>query len=712
VATIKLSDFIHSNTAQILDEWEKFAKEIPAARHLKQSALRDHAGGMLRAIAADLEQPQTAVEQAQKSKGRAPRNAMQTQAGLHGAARVSEGFSVNDAVSEFRALRASVLRLWADANPIAPQSFSDELIRFSEAIDQAMTESLARHSSDKERYASLFDTLLSSSPDLHCIFDVDGRLIYANRSFAKLHGMSINQVIGKNFFDLFPALGASLRPALQQVIDDKATHRDEIAYTAAPGKEVTYDYLFVPVVSDEGKVKAIAGTAHDVTERKASEEQIRRSANFDSLTGLPNRGLFRDRLEREVKHSARTGLPLALLFIDLDGFKEVNDRLGHDAGDQLLRETAQRISSCVRGTDTVARVGGDEFTVILTEVNKTAHVEILAQQILDELSKPFTILQKDVYISGSIGITFFPQDATTPEHLIRNADQAMYVAKKAGRNRFSFFTIGMRNVAWARLKVIDALRHALPLHQLSVYYQPIIDLSTGRIVKAEALLRWHHPQNGLVLPGEFIALAEETGLIGEIGEWVLEQAVARAREWSALLGAPLQISVNKSPVEFMSKAPLKHWDTQLAALDLAWNSISVEITEGVLLNDSPRVREKLSNLQQAGVQLAIDDFGTGYSSMSYLRKFKVDFLKIDQSFVQDMTTNSDSRIVAETIIVMAHKLGLKVIAEGVETAEQRDWLTTAGCDYAQGYFFSQPLSSQDFETLLRTAGAAQYRQLE
>jgi EAL domain-containing protein (putative c-di-GMP-specific phosphodiesterase class I) len=322
-----------------------------------------------------------------------------------------------------------------------------------------------------------------------------------------------------------------------------------------------------------------------------------------------------------------------------------------------------------------------------------------------ELARPFPLHEKEVQISGSIGITFFPQDAATAENLVRNADQAMYVAKNAGRNRFSFFTADMRDSAWAHLKVIDELRNALPQHQLSVYYQPIVDLSAGRIVKAEALLRWNHPQTGLMLPAAFIGLAEESGLIGDIDDWVLGEAMHCAREWSALVGAPFQISVNKSPREFLSKAPMRNWDGHLEALGLAWNSISVEISEGVLLQDLPRVTERLGNLQKAGVQLSINDFGSRYSSMTYLKKFDVEYLKIDQSFVHDAATSGNSRIIAEAIIVMAHKLGLKVIAEGVETGEQSDWLKAAGCDYAQGYHFSEAVPAQDFEKLLNTRKA-------
>jgi diguanylate cyclase (GGDEF)-like protein len=484
------------------------------------------------------------------------------------------------------------------------------------------------------------------------------------------------------------------------VVETRQSLRAEAPLPGRGGDRVAYRYVLLPVINDMGEVDSIAATARNISELKASEEQIYRNAYYDSLTQLPNRALLNDRLEQNVRHAERTGNTLALVFIDLDGFKEVNDRSGHAAGDQLLQESARRIVACVRGSDTVARIGGDEFTVILTEINDILHVEILAQTMLDALARPFAIGLTTHTISASMGITLCPQDGRCPDVLLRNADQAMYVAKQAGRNRFSFFTAEMRDSAWARLEMIDALRQALPQRQLEVYYQPIVDLGTGAIVKAEALVRWHRPQGGLILPDAFIGLAEQTGLIGELGSWVLGEAVARAREWSALLGRPFQISVNKSAVEFMSVAMMKSWDSDLDMLARARDQIAVEITESVLLNDSTAVRERLEMLKRAGVQFTIDDFGIGYSSMSYLKKFRVDFLKIDQSFVRDVVQSADSGIFAETIIVMAHKLGLKVIAEGVETVEQRDWLRAMNCDYAQGFLFSEAAPPERFTGML------------
>ncbi|OWW20211.1 hypothetical protein AYR66_12605 [Noviherbaspirillum denitrificans] len=443
----------------------------------------------------------------------------------------------------------------------------------------------------------------------------------------------------------------------------------------------------------------MTGMITDISERKEADERIWRHANFDALTGLPNRRLFRDRLQREVVNAARDGTRIALMFIDLDRFKQVNDLLGHDAGDSLLKEAAQRISRCVRESDTVARLGGDEFTVILTTLGNLDHVEHLAQNLLDTLASPFKLNKESAYVSGSIGVAVFPDDGHSAEELIRKADQAMYAAKHAGKNQFSYFTRSMDELAHQRLRLSNELRTALPRGQLEVHYQPVVDLGSGKIVKAEALLRWQHPSMGTVEPSRFIPLAEESGMITDIGNWVFREAAQCSRRWSAGLDTPFQIAVNKSPLQFMSHFG-ESWLEYLERMQLPGAAISVEITESMLLHAAETVSDTLLRYRDAGIQVAIDDFGTGYSSMSYLKKFDIDYLKIDQSFVKEITTDPTNQTIAESIIVMAHKLGLKVIAEGIETKEQQELLTAAGCDYGQGYLFSQAVPAAEFERLL------------
>jgi diguanylate cyclase (GGDEF)-like protein/PAS domain S-box-containing protein len=444
----------------------------------------------------------------------------------------------------------------------------------------------------------------------------------------------------------------------------------------------------------------MAGTLSDISEKRQSDELIRRHANFDALTGLPNRRLFRDRLDQEVKKSYRTGLPVALLFIDLDHFKEANDLLGHDVGDLLLIEAAKRISACLRASDTIARLGGDEFTAILADLDEVTPVESIAQKIINTLSAPFRVGAEIVHLSASVGITLYPADASNVEDLMRNADQAMYAAKNAGRNQFSYFTPLMQQAAHTRLRLIGDLRNALSNGQLEVHYQPIIDLFSGDIVKAEALLRWHHPLRGLIDPRLFIPFAEESGLINEIGDWVFKEAASRSQQWGARLGTPFQISVNKSPVQFLSRSAETNWLQHLETLGLSGSSISVEITEGVLLNASSNVTDTLLQYRDAGIQVAIDDFGTGYSSMAYLRKFDIDYLKIDQSFIADMAFDAGDCAIVRSVVAMAHELGLKVIAEGIETPEQKALLIAAECDFGQGFLFSKPVSSIEFERVL------------
>lgn len=451
---------------------------------------------------------------------------------------------------------------------------------------------------------------------------------------------------------------------------------------------------------DNGQPLRMTGTISDISEKRRVDETIWQHANFDSLTGLPNRRLFRDRLNQEIRKSERSGLPIALFFIDLDQFKEVNDLLGHDTGDMLLADAAKRISSCVRHSDTVARLGGDEFTAIIPELDDTAHVQDLAQTIVMRLAEPFQLGNELIYLSASLGITFYPNDADTAEKLITNADQAMYAAKNAGRNQYSYFTPSMQERAHTRMRLISDLRNALDLQQLEVIYQPIVDLQSGQIIKAEALLRWQHPQLGTIDPRTFIPLAEESGLIHEIGFWTFEQAALSSKKWSAELGKPFQISVNKSPVQLLSQVRKVNWAQHLEMMGLSGSHIAIEITEGVLLNASPAVIDKLMKYRKAGIQMSIDDFGTGYSSMAYLKKFAIDYLKIDQSFIRDMAESPGDLTIVKSVIVMAHELGIKVIAEGIETEEQKQILIESDCDFGQGFLFSPAMTADQFEQQL------------
>ena len=449
----------------------------------------------------------------------------------------------------------------------------------------------------------------------------------------------------------------------------------------------------------DGKPLRMIGTHTDITARKESEAQVVKLAHYDPITGLPNRILFIDRLRQDIKQAHRTEQTITLMYLDLDRFKEVNDTLGHDVGDQLLKETAQRLVGCVREMDTVARLGGDEFIVILGNLENQSITERIAQDILDKMAEPFNLGNELVYISTSIGISIYPEDGSEVDVLLKNADQAMYVAKQDGRNRYHYFTPTMQEAALSRMHLISDLRMALAANQFRLFYQPIVELATGNIHKAEALIRWQHPTRGMVSPSEFIPAAEDTGLIVDIGDWVFTQAANQVTKWKSH-HPDFQISVNKSPVQFRSgNKSHSNWINHLAALGLPGQSIVVEITEGLLLDARDAVIDQFNEFRMAGIQIAIDDFGTGYSSLAYLRKFDIDFLKIDQSFVANIKPASSDLALCEAIIVMGHKLGMKIIAEGIETQEQLDLLMNAGCDYGQGYLFSRPVPADEFEHL-------------
>ncbi|MFC6672184.1 putative bifunctional diguanylate cyclase/phosphodiesterase [Marinobacterium aestuariivivens] len=437
-----------------------------------------------------------------------------------------------------------------------------------------------------------------------------------------------------------------------------------------------------------------------VRKLQASHAELDKLANFDLLTGLPNRRLFYDRLEQEIRKAERDRKRIALMYIDLDNFKDVNDTQGHEVGDALLKEASSRLSKSIRKSDTVARLGGDEFTVILPGLDDFENVAQVSETILARLTEPFCNGEHRNFISASIGITIYPDDAADVNTLLQHADQAMYVAKHLGRNRYHYFTPDMQDLALARMQRIHDLRNALTNREFCLCYQPIVDLASGRVRKAEALIRWNHPAEGLVAPGDFIPLAEETGLIIEMGSWIFEEAAEQVSSWRQNLDPDFQISINTSPVQLRSNgSKLEDWLAWLEQLDLPGDAIAMEITESILMDAA--ASERLLAVQKMGLEVSLDDFGTGYSTLSYLKKFDIDYLKIDRSFVQNLAPASSDAALCEAIILMAHKLGIRVIAEGIETEAQRACLAAMGCDYGQGYLFSKAVNAAEFEQRIR-----------
>ncbi len=557
---------------------------------------------------------------------------------------------------------------------------------------------------EKRAYDSMLlaATIYQSSSEAIMVADENDMIIQINPAFTSMTGYTMADVIGESpvFLRSGKHNSSFYQEIRRSVLNDD--HWQGEIWDKHKDGSIHAKWVSISVIRHEDhRVHYYVSQFTDITEKKKKDEQLIFQANYDPLTGLPNRNLFKNRLETKIQECKQNASMFSLLFLDLDHFKDINDTLGHDKGDDLLKQVAGRVKNCITEKDTVARLGGDEFAVILSSIESSNQAESIAENIIHALNQPFNFDQNktDYFISTSIGIVFYPRDGLQMKNLMKHADQAMYAAKREGRNRFSYFTSSMQREAHEKMMLIRDLRRAIKKDELQVYYQPIIDLTTGGFVKGEALVRWDHPKRGMVSPAVFIPLAEESGLILEVGEAVFKRAIELIYQCSECWNKHVQISVNMSPLQFKFMSKFS-WLNELEQFGLPGNCINVEITESLLLKDSSVVQEHLLEFRNNGIEVSIDDFGTGFSSLSYLKKFDIDYLKIDRTFINQLMDNETDRTLVEAIIVMAHKLNIKTIAEGVETRAQEELLKHLGCDYAQGFLYSQPVKRQVFEKLL------------
>lgn len=553
-----------------------------------------------------------------------------------------------------------------------------------------------------------FSSAVMNSGSLIVIADAAGKIDFVNARFCTTTGFSNEDVIGEPISSLIGLGENDDQPQSGSSADLlSAAWEGELRWRRKSGTPFWTSATVSAVYDELGAVCNRVISAIDITELKVASQRMEQLALFDALTGLANRRLFLDRLEQALHNARRRGTDTALLFLDLDQFKRINDTLGHDAGDLLLLTVADRLKSCVRSQDTVARLGGDEFTVLLTDIRDPQAVYGIARTILESLKAPVLLHKQEVIVSTSIGITFGPSDGDDTESLMRNADLALYRAKERGRDRYAFFTEELNRRATHLLQLEQELRHALRFDEFNLVFQPQIDLKTGRTVCVEALIRWIHPGRGAVNPDDFIPVAEETGLIVPIGAWVLRTACMQIKLLHQLSDNRLRVAVNLSARQFRDPALEQVIAGALDASGLAPRYLEIEVTESMLMDDIDAVSAQLSRIKSMGVTVTIDDFGTGYSSLRYLKRLPVDILKVDREFVKDIPDDLNDMEVTAAIIAIAHKLGLKVIAEGVENKDQNDFLVINRCDFAQGYFFSRPLSFEDlYSQFSRTPGLA------
>jgi diguanylate cyclase (GGDEF)-like protein/PAS domain S-box-containing protein len=561
----------------------------------------------------------------------------------------------------------------------------------------------------EQRYRVLFEERKASEARYRLLFErnlagvyrttVDGQILECNDACARIFGYEsreefLRRDAGETYFD-----DAERERVVQLLRDQRQLSNIEVKLRRRDGSTV---WVLENVALLEGDI--LEGTIIDITDRKHAQEQMEYQAYHDALTGLPNRLLFRDRITIALAHARRSGRTSAVMFLDLDQFKHVNDTLGHTIGDRLLQAIASRLVTCVRSEDTVARMGGDEFTVLLADIADRRNAAQVAQKVLEAVRHPVVIGDHELYVSTSIGIAIFGDDGDDAETLLKNADRAMYRAKELGRDNYQYAMAAKLEIADSRMRLERSLHHALQRNELVVHYQPMVEIATGRVVGAEALLRWQHPQHGMMQPDEFIPVAEETQLIVPLGAWVLRTACTQMKAWHDAGHAWLRVAVNLSPRQFQDRDLVSTVEKILADTGFPAPYLDLEITESTAMQNAELTLSILRRLKEMGIRISIDDFGTGYSSLSYLKRFPIDTVKIDQDFVRDLTR--DDAAIISAVISMARALNLRVIAEGVETEEQLAFLRRENCAEMQGFLYSQPLDAASFEKALRDASGS------
>ncbi len=546
------------------------------------------------------------------------------------------------------------------------------------------------------------NAILYYSPTLISVKDLDGNVVLASDYFNRLEDVGDDGYVGQSGYEPFDEETARrLSDADEQVaasldswdMEAQARHKD--------GTLHTYWVVKFPLRDRQGQVFGVCTIGTDITERKDAEDALREQqsrlnymAFHDTLTALPNRALFYDRINHGIARARRSGNFLALMLLDLDRFKYINDSLGHDAGDVFLKSLAKRLQLSIRDMDTVARLGGDEFVVVLEGVKTRDDIGRVASKLLSTVSEPVNVVGHEIAISASIGISVFPDDGLEADSLLKHADIAMYKAKEGGKDNYQFYTEGMNATAVNFLLLENDLRRAIETDQLMLYYQPQFDLQTGSLMGMEALVRWNHPDRGIVSPAHFIPLAEETGLIVALGDWVLREACRQQKVWLEQGKYCQKVSVNLSPRQFRERSFTKRVMEILRAVELPARYLELEITESSAMEHAGQTINMMNELNAMGVSLAIDDFGTGYSSLAYLKRFPIQKLKIDRSFIHDIATDQNDSAIAKSIINLAHNMALNVVAEGVENEAQAEWLRQRGCDMVQGFYYAEPMSAE------------------